>query len=141
MKKILIASHGKMADGIKNSLQILLGMGDAVETISAYTEGDNTNYELVIKQFIENVNSDDEAIIFTDIEGGSINQMVLRNIDKNKNIFVITGTNLPIVMTILLENEPLTKQLINELIGETLTKISELELENDEDLLDEDAFF
>ena len=38
MKKILIATHGYLADGFKSSISLLTGGEDAIETICAYVD-------------------------------------------------------------------------------------------------------
>lgn len=37
-KKILLATHGHFAEGILDSLQIITGMADRVDTFCAYVE-------------------------------------------------------------------------------------------------------
>lgn len=70
MKKLLIATHGKLADGYRSSLSILTGMQDSVEYIDAYV--DESDYTPKLQTFIDSVGPDDTGVIFTDIYGGSV---------------------------------------------------------------------
>ncbi len=70
MKKILIASHGHLASGIQSSIGILTGNKDAVQAIDAYV--DDSDYTQAIQAFLDSVGPNDEAVIFTDIYGGSV---------------------------------------------------------------------
>ena len=78
MKKLLIATHGQLADGYRSSLSILTGMQDAVEYIDAYV--DESDYTPGLQTFIESIGPDDTGIIFTDIYGGSVFQKVVDRI-------------------------------------------------------------
>jgi mannose PTS system EIIA component len=142
MKRILIATHGSMANGIKNSIHILTGMDDQITTINAYLENDNSDYTVKIREFIDAIKPEDEAFIFTDINGGSVNQKVcLLMSETNKDIFVITGTNLMIVLAVLLEPRKITKEVLQELIDQASVQIVETKVDNDtSDISDEENF-
>lgn len=122
MKKILLASHGKLASGLKNSIAILTGMEKSIETIDAYV--DETDYTEKIEAFIETLSSTDEVFIFTDIYGGSVNQKVLSLTAEmvTFNIRQITGMNLPIILSVLLESSPLSDETLERLITESQVK-------------------
>ena len=75
MKKILVASHGHLASGIRSSIEILTGMSNLVEAVDCYV--DDTDFTPRIEAFIDSVGPDDDAVIFTDIYGGSVFQKVV----------------------------------------------------------------
>lgn len=103
MRKLLIASHGKLASGFKSSLKLFVSDSSTIKTIDAYADEDNKDYTKDIEDFIDSIGSDDEGIIFTDIPGGSVNQRVFQMCyGTKKNIFIITGTNLPAILGVLL---------------------------------------
>ena len=41
MNKILLASHGYLAQGMKSSLEILMGTDDRIECLCAYVDDDS----------------------------------------------------------------------------------------------------
>ena len=94
MKDILIASHGHMASGIQSSIEVLTGMGDSIKVIDAYV--DQTDYVPKINEFIKEAKR--PAVIFTDLLGGSVNQKVTLAAAKEKDIFIVTQTNLAVIM-------------------------------------------
>ena len=53
MKKILIATHGYLADGFKSSISLLTGGEDAIETICAYV--DESDYTERIQAFVDSI--------------------------------------------------------------------------------------
>lgn len=110
MTEILIASHGHFASGLKSSIDILTGMGNQIKTIDAYV--DQTDYTDQINDFIKTAKR--PAVIFTDLKGGSVNQKVVLKAATEKDIYVITQTNLAIVMAVLLDSEKLTESHLEE---------------------------
>ncbi|CAJ1180194.1 PTS system fructose IIA component [Companilactobacillus paralimentarius DSM 13238 = JCM 10415] len=133
MNKILIASHGHLASGVQSSLEILTGMGNKVTVIDAYV--DDHDYVPDIKKFIDELDGQ-TGIIFTDLFGGSVNQKVMLEVADHENVFVITGTNLPIVLSVVLEGEEITKAKLEELIAASQVQLVE-EPKDDTDLSDD----
>lgn len=102
MRKFLIATHGSFAAGIKSSLEMIIGSTENVFTIQAYTEGNKTIAD-DLNQIMQNISDDDELIIFTDLAGGSITNQVLQTALK-KNIYIIAGVNLPLLLDVVLSD-------------------------------------
>ncbi|TGD22563.1 PTS sugar transporter subunit IIA [Companilactobacillus suantsaicola] len=135
MKKYLIASHGHLASGLQSSLEILTGMGDKVSVIDAYV--DDHDYVPDIKKFIEQLNGE-VGVIFTDLVGGSVNQKVMLEVVGHENVLVISGTNLSIVLSVILEADELTKEKLNGLISQSQVQLVEAPNENSE--MSDDSF-
>ena len=110
MKKVLVASHGHLASGIRSSIEILTGMADMVEAVDCYV--DDSDFTPRIQAFIDSVGPEDEAIIFTDIYGGSVFQKVVL-MEPEKRVHV-TGMNLGLVIEALLGAEPVTADSIKQ---------------------------
>lgn len=109
-RKFLIGSHGRLASGLQSSIDILAGMGQALETIDAYV--DDSDYTSQIDDFIAGVAADEQGLIFTDLLGGSVNQkMVTAVMNSGKdNIFLITNSNLATLLSLVFLNQ--TKRLL-----------------------------
>ncbi len=139
--KILIATHGKLASGFQSSINILTGKGNSVEVVDAYV--DDSDYTPQIDAFMDSVTDDEQAVIFTDLYGGSVNQKVVtRLVPKGKdNIFLIANSNLAIILSILLlpEGTKLSDEKISELISESAIKPVQWNAQADDD--DSDDFF
>lgn len=114
MRKILVATHGYLADGIKSSIKILTGRDDCVTCVNAYV--DQRDYTPDIQAFIDGVGEEDEAVIFTDLYGGSVNQKVVTMKPEERGIFVVTGFNLTSVLGVILSDESLTPEVMDELV-------------------------
>ena len=100
MRKFLIASHGSFAEGILSSLEIIMGTQENVFLIQAYT-GENKSIKEEIITVLEQIATEDELIVFTDLLGGSVTNQILQFALK-ENVFIVSGFNLPLLLDILL---------------------------------------
>lgn len=114
MKKILVASHGHLASGIRSSIEILTGMSNLVEAVDCYV--DDTDFTPRIEAFIDSVGPDDDAVIFTDIYGGSVFQKVVLMEPEKHGIVHVTGMNLGLVIETLISAGPVTAESVKQSI-------------------------
>ena len=139
MRKLLIVSHGKFASGLKNSLEMFVGMDHFIKVIDAYLDKEH-DPSIEILEFIDSVTEDDEAVIFTDLLGGSVNQQVSRILlSVKKDIYLISNCNMPIVLSIVLHYGDLSEEVIDELI--TSSNVEHIKLNEKVEEIDEDDFF
>lgn len=96
----MIATHGRLANGIKSSLDIIIGEVENVFVIEAYVE-ENKGIEAEIEFVMKNIGEQDELIVFTDLLGGSITNQILR-FTQGKNVHVISGFNLALLIEVLM---------------------------------------
>ena len=106
MKKVLIATHGKMASGMSRTIQLLVGNMAEITTIDAYVEPDD-DIETQMSQIF----------VFTDIQGGSVNQKLLKYSER-KNVVLITGVNIPILIQIMFADDDVTVDELQKMIEE-----------------------
>lgn len=140
MIQFLMATHGKFADGIKSSIEIILGKFNNLETLSCYTE-ENFSLEKEINRIIEK-HKDKELIVVTDIFGGSVNNSFMEKTDSNPNLYVVCGLNLSLMLELLGEQEE--HETADELIRTAIlnsadaVKYCNLELQKNKEIEDED---
>ncbi|SKC89395.1 PTS sugar transporter subunit IIA [Maledivibacter halophilus] len=122
MLKVLLVGHGRFPEGIKNSVEIIMGKQDNLYTINAYTK--DTPFEEELNSFIRTVDLDkDKLIIVSDMFGGSVNQKTLSNVDMKK-VKLITGLNLSILLEVLmLQEEDVTDEKLRSIVEETRKQI------------------
>lgn len=102
--RIVIASHGTMAAGIKNSAEIILGKNNHIDTICAYVD-ESVDYQEVIKETIVKHNYEDtDLIVLTDLLGGSINNEFLKYIN-DYDFLLVSGMNLALLIEIAVRNK------------------------------------
>lgn len=144
-RKIMIATHGHLADGLRSAARILVGDSHPIEAINAYTDEEPGDYTPRIKAFVEGLEEGDEAVIFTDLTGGSVNQKVVCVLAEMgdavpASVHVVSETNLMTVLALLLEGRALTQEVLEELVGQAVPAIVEyrptaLEAEAEDDFL------
>lgn len=122
MRKYIVASHSNFAKGLEEALNFFTAKGNEIEVISAYVE-DNNFPEQKVKQMFDSFDKNDEVIVLTDLLAGSVNQKLSKY--TGKNIYVITGVNLSLALSLLLipETTPLTDQLVQKNIDQAKDQI------------------
>lgn len=118
-RKYMVATHGELAAGFQSSLNILADKGNCIEVINAYVTDED--YTPKIIQFIDQVAEEEQAVVFTDLFGGSVNQKVVTEVVtvNNPNIFIVSNANLAIVLSIIFLEGELTNEKIEQAITES----------------------
>ncbi len=135
MLKIFISSHGKMASGIKSTLNILIGENDKLYFFDAYIDGRNLKDEL--DAFFEGINDDDQIILLSDLYGGSVNQIMSTYLSRD-NTFLVAGYNLSLIIELSLK-EFIEKDELTRIVEEAKEMIKIVDLDNVE--ITNDEFF
>lgn len=101
-RKVVIATHGTLAEGFKSALSIITGV-DNVEAYNCYTTLD-FNLNEVIEKIMKSIDSEkEELFVFTDLFGGSVNNGFVKVL-KDYNFHLITNTTLGLLIDFLLVN-------------------------------------
>lgn len=114
MRKILIASHGCVASGVKSLVKILVRDDSAITAVDCYL--DESDPTVAIRSWIDAIEPEDEAVIFTDLLGGSVCNNVTMMKPEEHGIIHVTGINVACVLECLLCADPLTVESVDEII-------------------------
>lgn len=137
MRKFFISSHGHLASGMKTSLEILLGKAENVTVFDAYV--DKTTVESQVEAWLETLGEDDQAIMLSDLYGGSVNQVLYRYLDR-PNTFLVAGVNLGLVLELVaMSDMEITKEELDRIIQSSKEAMIRVELDDSE--VEEDDFF
>ena len=100
MKGILLVSHGKMAEGMIDSLQMFFGANiPQLDFLSVKMDTGAEEFRNAVVQKIEELDSGDGVVIFADVLGGTpFNQSATLVSDK---VDLIAGMNLGMLMDFL----------------------------------------
>lgn len=133
MRKFLIASHGQLAGGMKSALELITGATAEVAVLQGYLDDQYVSMADEIANILETAGTGEEWVVFTDLMGGSITNMVLRvaaELGKADSVHIVAGMNLPLVIEVILADpEVPVKELLAEKIGmarEQLVYINEI---------------
>lgn len=110
MIKYLFASHGKLAEGVKNSLELIMGSQKNVYTFRAYANDDNDVEKAIKHELATLITKNDSWIVVSDIFGGSVNNYLLENI-KQYHYYLISGLSLPLALNLLTQINVKTKNI------------------------------
>lgn len=121
MRKILLATHGRYAEGLKNTAHFFVSEDYQIESISAYVDDQNIKDQL--NQFFNKCSEDDEVIILTDLSGGSVNRECMSYLMR-AHTHIISGVNLSIILELsFVQNQYLTEIDIYDVIEKSQKSI------------------
>lgn len=113
MTRIIIATHGKMAQELVNAAEMICGRQDELTAIS-FMPSDGV--EDLTSRFYKALGGlKDEAIIFTDVFGGSPFNAASMVVLKSKGVYHVTGVNLPMLLEVLTSRQEHTAQELVEI--------------------------
>lgn len=137
-RKIILASHHLLADGLKDTLQFIGGdIANKISVLTAYV--DDHPIDGAVHELLTSLSYNVEIIILTDMKAGSVNQSFIKYISR-PHTHIIAGMNLPLALGFLLEpsNEYLTSQRIKQLIDQAKAEIVDISsINNGPDDMDE----
>ena len=113
MIHVFVTSHGGMAEGILESVEMLIGKQ---ENLTAITFGKEMGVDECFQKEIVDVSEKNQYLILCDLKGGTPFNTASRFSFKNENVAVMYGMNLPLVITASLESSE---------EGQTLKKLTE----------------
>ncbi|MFI3131874.1 PTS sugar transporter subunit IIA [Mammaliicoccus sciuri] len=129
MGKLILASHGSMCEGLKESVEMILGPQDNIETVALLPDEGQEDFE---KKFLAAI-TDEEVTVFTDLLGGTPANVISKTLMIGKQFHLYAGMNLPMVIAYL-NGEMLNQEadIINE-TQKSIVKVNDLLQGLDED--------
>ncbi|WP_340504501.1 PTS sugar transporter subunit IIA [Enterococcus faecium] len=117
MATIILASHGEFAQGLKQTATMIIGDSVPIHALSAFRDEDESIL-VQIKKLLAKIDIE-ETYILTDILGGSVNNDMLTIIKEYEGLQLITGMNLPLVISIATYNGKIGESELEKLIRES----------------------
>lgn len=119
MKRILVtASHHRMAEGLKDTLELVSGGAQETIALSAYV--DNQPIEEAVEKLMNGFADEDEVVILTDLTSGSVNQQFFKYRNR-PHTHIVSGMNLPLAFQIAMEDqdEYISVERMREIVEES----------------------
>lgn len=120
MLGIVIATHGRLAEGFKDAADTVLGGTQNVEAVGLYPGQDITEFYKQVEEKIKQVNKGSGVIVFTDLVSASPYTQAQRAIsllEDKSNIAVIGNTSFPMLV------EALNAQIIESSFEDALNDV------------------
>lgn len=96
MRNILLISHGKMAEGVKSSLEMIVGRQEQVGIVSLRPDGDNIQFENDLLAEMKALNG--KTLIIADLAGGTPCNVAVKNFLDDEQVEIVAGMSLPLVI-------------------------------------------
>ena len=103
MIHILITSHVGMAEGMMQSVKMLVGEQEHLDYVTFGEEMGSDELDELYGEKITGVSPDNQYLVLCDIKGGTPFNVVSRYSFKNEDVAVIYGMNLPILIEAIVQ--------------------------------------
>lgn len=138
MKYVILVSHGNLAKGLLDSLEMLAGKREDVIAIGLKNGVTADQFALDFAAIINEMPNDAQIILLADIIGGSpltTAMNTLASLDRLDKTLAIGGMNLPLALTTVLMKDAFEGQeLITNVLGEAIEALKPFVLKiNDEE--------
>ena len=135
MQNIILISHGSMAEGVKASLEMIVGKQDHVHVVALTPDGDNRQFEEELLKKMKALNG--SSLIIADLLGGTPCNVALSNYLESENVEIIAGMSLPLDIEATLNSTATVKELIQAAttgIVDVKQKMKQTEIEKEPSL-------
>ncbi|HIB3154224.1 TPA: PTS sugar transporter subunit IIA [Enterococcus faecium] len=147
MLEIMIVTHGKLSEGLKDAAEVIVGTSSHIETVCLESGEDIQTFGEKVKEKLTMINTAEPVLVFVDLISASpYNQALLAvnelTEEKKAAAYVIGGMNLPMLL------EAINHQMLRTPIEEAVEQIVKQGKDNltvwhasaEEKNLDEDDF-
>ena len=127
MVHIVVATHGYFAKGILDSIKLICGEQENITYFCAYVDGESmedgdSEITSKLENLLDSFPKEDEVVVLVDLLGGSVCNEFIK-MTGHRPFHLIAGLNLGLLMQFVFTSEELTKEKINEIIGEARRSI------------------
>ena len=106
---ITLLSHGKMAEGMKDATQLIIGEQEQFNVLGLYEGNDIEVFKEDVYKAVKDNNTGDGVLIFVDLAGASPYNAASMNIYKfrkeNIEVRIVTGVNLSMILETLTQRD------------------------------------
>ena len=115
MNKIILASHGGLSAGMKDTVQMVFGDLPGLYAL-ATTRDETESIVTAARRLLDSVDKTDKAYILTDVLGGSVNNDMMTLLGDYPDLVIICGMNLSLVLTLAVAGESLSAEDLENMI-------------------------
>jgi PTS system mannose-specific IIB component len=110
VENIVLISHGGMAEGVKVSLEMIVGHQEQVHAVSLKPDGDNLQFEQELNEKMKALNG--STLIIADLLGGTPCNVAVKNYLNVEGVEIIAGMTLSIVIEAVVNQQASIKELV-----------------------------
>lgn len=131
MNQIIIASHSELAKGMKKTIEFFAGDNNIEVLEQTLTD---TGFESKVISILEKY-KDKNCIVFTDLYGGSVNQIFYRLLTDYK-FHLVTGMNLSVILECVFMQDDIDADYLKKAIEQAksqFTYMNDIKINDDEE--------
>jgi len=115
VRHVILASHGNLARGMADTIGMIVG---EVSNLSTFVleRDDMDPISNQVRRELDSFDPADEVIICTDMVGSSVNNDMVGLLGDYPNVTLISGMNLPLVITLAMDEGPSTDGELADII-------------------------
>ena len=114
MRHIIVATHGKFAEGILDSVRLIMGEHKEVLPLCAFVEqGVNLNDQ--VDALLSSIPETDEILVAADLMGGSVCNEFIRRLDR-PGLHIVAGLNLAMLLEMIANVDLLIDDVIRSAV-------------------------
>lgn len=117
MNQIILASHGGLAEGARDTLSMVLGDVSNIHVVTLARD-DKEPISKEIERLIASFDADDAVYVCTDMLGSSVNNSVVELMNNGAKITVISGMNMPLVLSLAVAQGPISAGELRAVVRE-----------------------
>jgi len=139
MVGIIVTGHGNFATGLISSLELIAGAQDNLIGVDFLEEDTTESLEKMIEDAIEKLGN--EVLVLSDLAGASPFRAAaeLSQKNKDKNIKIIAGTNLGMLLEVSLYRAGMNSlELLEMAVDSGHTAIKTFEIKNREETMEDE---
>ena len=110
MENIVLISHGSMAEGVKVSLEMIVGRQEHVHTVSLRPDSDSLQFEKELNEKMKALNG--TTLIIADLLGGTPCNVATKNYLNVDGVEIIAGMTLSVVIEAVVNQQASIKELV-----------------------------
>ena len=122
MNQIILASHGELSAGMKNTAELILGELPHVYAV-ATTRDETESILTATRRLLDGFAPEDKVYILTDVLGGSVNNDMLALSGGDSRITQICGMNAALVLALASEQGEVREDELHAMITEAQEQI------------------
>ena len=137
--EILVVSHGGLAEGAVRAARMIAGRLEQLHCLCLDEDSGIAEFRERLSEKLSQLSDAGQLVVLADIQGGSpFTQTVelLAETGLSERAFVVTGVNLPLLLALSFQTEPLSRESLQAVIAQARegTRLYEAEDDEEEDL-------
>lgn len=116
MYSIIVMSHGDMANGLKDTMMMILGEQEDIYFISFTPSDSIEDFRKRVNVIYHSIDEDRQVLFLTDLYGGTPNHVATAmKIAEPSRVEVLSGVNMPLLMEATLGKTKVLSDIVEHL--------------------------